>query len=80
MQQRFHRTWAATYLEAAEAKQILETGNPEGTYQIRRRKNNFEVVIRLPASKAAVEATKTDGYTKRKKRRKRDHQGYQALD
>ena len=47
VQQRFHRAWASTFEQAVEAKKIFTEENPEGNYQIRRRRYNYEIVIRL---------------------------------
>jgi hypothetical protein len=68
-QQRFHRAYAPTFEQAKEAKTIFETENPEGNYQIRRRRDNYEVVIRLPSDKA--HAASVMSQTKRRRRRKR---------
>jgi len=67
-QQRFHRAYAATFEQAAEIKRIFEAENPEGTYQIRRRRYNFEVVIRLPANKIQIEQSTNPAKRRRRKR------------
>lgn len=72
MQQRFHRAWASSFEEAVEVKNIFKAENPDGKYQIRKKVNAFEIVIRLPSDKAK------DAFNPTKRRRKRKRNVYQG--
>lgn len=74
---RFHVGYAPTF-EAAHALklQYAEKAKEEGLdseYQVRRRADNFEVVVRLSNQQATTvsNARKEDEYSKRKRNRKR---------
>lgn len=47
MQKRFHVSFHPTFKEALDAKHEKKRNDPDGSYQIRRRANNFEVVVRI---------------------------------
>jgi len=68
VQQRFHRAWAPSFEEAVEVKNIFKAENPDGDYQIRRKSNGFNIVLRLPSNKAKDQPNPN----KRRKRRKRN--------
>ena len=67
-QQIFHRAYAPDFATAVEAKNILLAENPDGNYQIRRRRNNFEIVIRLPAKQVKIEQEINPMKRRRRKR------------
>lgn len=73
-QQRFHRAWAATFEQAIEARNIFLAENPDGNYQIRRRRYNYEVVIRLPTNKTDIEKS-TNPLKRRRRKRHAIRQG-----
>lgn len=66
---RIHISWHAEYDKAASEK----ASKTEGVFQVRRKRNNFELVQRIPG---ASEKPGT-GKTRRKPRRsRRNNQGY----
>lgn len=65
MQQRFHVSYHSDYLSAVEAKKEIQKKQPNSTFQIRKRKNNFDLVGRIKLNDAT--RTVVESYKKKKK-------------
>lgn len=77
---RFHIAYAPTYeaahkLKSEYALKAKEEEKLDAEYQVRRRANNFEIVVRLDNQQAKTvqnsRQESADGYTKKRSKRKR---------
>lgn len=71
MQQRFHISYHPDYDSAQAAKKEIETARPNEYFQIRKRKNNFDLVGRVTVTQALkFEKNNPQMYSKKKKPKK----------
>ena len=73
MRKRYHVAWLGSeFKHAAEVKEVFKKEYPDIEFQIRRRKDSFELVKRLSYNDAQQEQQKQEGlYTKKKRKRSR---------
>jgi len=79
MQQRYHVAFAQDFPSAHKLKVEEQKKNPKANFQIRARKNNFELVGRISVAQAITARETLPGstmYAKRKKPRKLYGQHY----